>query len=74
MRRNLSTLDRDIGQDWSRIIQEAFLHGIDCDIIQNGLLPGRNVQGIHEVSDVQNYHFQISWQPYLIPLVLYLIL
>ena len=58
MKRDLSTLDRDIGQDWSRIIQEAFKHGIDCDIIQNGLLPGRSVQGIHEVSDVQNYQLE----------------
>jgi len=58
MRRDLSTLDRDIGQPWSRIIQEAFKHGIDCDIIQNGLLPGRPVQGIHEVSLVQNYQLE----------------
>ncbi len=58
MRRDLSAIDRDIGQDWSRIIQEAFKHGIDCDIIQNGLLPGRPVQGIHEVSDVQNYQLE----------------
>ena len=55
MRRDLSTLDRDIGQDWSRIIQEAFKHGIDGAIMQGGLLPGREVQGIHEVSDTQNY-------------------
>ena len=55
MRRDLSTLDRDIGQDWSRIIQEAFKHGIDCTITQGGLLPGREVQGIHEVSETQNY-------------------
>lgn len=32
MKRNLSALDRDVGQDWSRIIQEAFADGIDCDI------------------------------------------
>lgn len=55
MKRDLSTLDRDIGQDWSRIIQEAFKHGIDCTIMQGGLLPGREVQGIHEVSKTQNY-------------------
>jgi len=55
MKRDLSTLDRDIGQPWSRIIQEAFKHGIDCTIMQGGLLPGRKVQGIHEVSKTQNY-------------------
>ncbi|GAH66015.1 unnamed protein product, partial [marine sediment metagenome] len=55
MRRDLSTLDRDIGQPWSRIIQEAFKHGIDGTIMQGGLLPGREVQGIHEVSETQNY-------------------
>lgn len=55
MRRDLSTLDRDIGQPWSRIIQEAFKHGIDGAITQGGLLPGRVVQGIHEVSKTQNY-------------------
>jgi len=55
MRRDLSTIDRNIGQMWSRIIQEAFEHGIDCDIIQGGLLPGRPVQGLYEVSETQNY-------------------
>jgi hypothetical protein len=55
MRRDLSTLDRDIGQPWSRIIQEAFKHGIDCDIIYGGLIPGRDEQGLYEVSDTQNY-------------------
>ena len=55
MKRDLSAIDRDIGQDWSRIIQEAFKHGIDCDIIQGGLLPGRPVQGLYEVKDIQNY-------------------
>ena len=55
MRRDLSAIDRDIGQDWSRIIQEAFKHGIDCDIIQGGLLSGRFVQSSYEVSAIQNY-------------------
>ena len=55
MRRDLSVLDRDIGQDWSRIIQDAFKHGIDCDIIQGGLLAGGSVQDIHAVSATQNY-------------------
>jgi len=55
MKRDLSAIDRDIGQDWSRIIQEAFKHGIDCNIIQGGLLEGKSEQGIYEVSDTQNY-------------------
>jgi len=58
MKRDLSAIDRDIGQDWSRIIQEAFKHGIDCDIMQMGLLPGRSEQGIHEVSTIQNYQLE----------------
>jgi len=55
MRRDLSTLDRDIGQPWSRIIQEAFKHGIDCDIIYGGLLAGKEEQDIHKASATQNY-------------------
>ena len=55
MKRNLSTLDRDIGQPWSRIIQEAFKHGIDGPITFGGLLAGRDEQDIHEVSSIQNY-------------------
>jgi len=55
MRRDLSTIDRDIGQDWSRIIQEAFKHGIDCDIIHGGLLEGKSEQDIHKASATQNY-------------------
>lgn len=55
MKRDLSAIDRDIGQDWSRIIQEAFKHGINCNIIQGGLLDGKSEQGLYEVSDIQNY-------------------
>jgi len=54
-RQDLSALDRDIGQDWSRIIQEAFKHGIDCDIIHGGLLVGRPEQGLYEQSATANY-------------------
>lgn len=55
MRRDLSAIDRNIGQMWSRLIQEAFKHGIDCDIIHGGLLAGRPEQGLYEVSATQNY-------------------
>jgi len=55
MRRDLSTLDRDIGQDWSRIIQEAFADGIDGIIMQGGRLVNRPAQGIRAVSTIQNY-------------------
>jgi len=54
-RQDLSALDRDIGQTWSRIIQEAFKHGIDCDIIQGGLLTGKTEQGLYAVSTIKNY-------------------
>lgn len=55
MKRDLSAIDRDIGQPWSRIIQEAFKHGIDCDIIHGGLLEGKSEQDIHKASATQNY-------------------
>jgi len=55
MKRDLSAIDRDIGQDWSRIIQEAFEHGIDCDIIHGGLLEGKSEQDIYKASATQNY-------------------
>lgn len=48
MKRDLSAIDRDIGQDWSRIIQEAFAHGITNDMVHGGLEPGQTaLQGIH---------------------------
>jgi len=51
MRRDLSTLDRDIGQDWSRILQEAFAHGILNDMIFGGLEPGQTImQALYAVS------------------------
>lgn len=55
MRRDLSTIDRDIGQDWSRIIQEAFAHGILNDMISGGLEPGQTVmQALYSVSTIKN--------------------
>ncbi len=55
MKRDLSSIDTNIGQMWSRIIQEAFKHGIDCDIIHGGLLEGKSEQDIHKASATQNY-------------------
>jgi len=55
MRQDLSTLDRDIGQPWSRVIQEAFRDGIDCDIIHGGLLVGGTIQGLYGQSATPNY-------------------
>jgi len=55
MRRDLSALDRDIAQPLGRILQDAFAHGITCDLIFGGLLTGGTVQGINEVSATQNY-------------------
>jgi len=55
MRQDLSTLDRDIGQPWSRVIQEAFRDGIDCDIIHGGLLVGGSQQGLYGQSATPNY-------------------
>ena len=56
MKRNLATLDTDIGQDWSRIIQDAFADGITCDLItEGGLETDKTVQAIMSVSATQNY-------------------
>ena len=55
MRRDLSNLDRDIRGDAMRIFQEAFADGIDCDILQGGMLAGRSTQSILETSTIQNY-------------------
>lgn len=55
MRRDLSTIDRDIGQDWSRIIQEAFAHGITNDMIYGGLVTGQTaLQALNVAQIIQN--------------------
>lgn len=54
-RQNLAGLDRDICQPLGRLIQEAFKHGIDCDIIHGGLLVGGSEQGLYEQSATPNY-------------------
>ena len=38
MRQDLSALDRDIQQALGRVLQEAFKHGIDCDILRGGYI------------------------------------
>jgi len=54
-RRDLSALDRDIGQPWSRIIDDAFQHGITNDMIYGGLEPGQTaLQAIHAISATKN--------------------
>jgi len=45
----------NIGQMVSRRIQEAFKYGIDCDIIQGGLLVSGAEQSIYAQSITQNY-------------------
>lgn len=56
MIRNLATLDRDIGQGLSRIIQEAFADGLVINKqYSSGLLAGGVDQDILEVSDTQNF-------------------
>lgn len=65
MKRDLSTLDRDIGQDWSRIIQEAFAHGMTNDMVFGGLEVGQTaLQGLYEASTVKNCRLgtrRITW-------------
>jgi len=55
MRRDLSALDRDIGQPWSRIIDDAFQHGITNDMIFGGLEPGQTaLQDLQTVQATKN--------------------
>jgi len=54
---NLATLDRDMMQPLSRVIQEAAAHGIENDLIFGKLLPGGVEQGLFELSTPQNYVF-----------------
>lgn len=56
-RRDLANLDPDIGQDWSRIIQDAFKNGLElsCDLIFGERLANRPEQGIYAGSAIQNY-------------------
>lgn len=55
VRQNLAAMDRDIAQMVGRPLQEAFAHGIDCDIIHGGLLSGQStVQSIYAEAASQN--------------------
>lgn len=54
-RQDLSAIDRDMNIALGRIIQEAFKHGIDCDIIQGGKLAAGDEQGLYVQSATQNY-------------------
>ncbi len=55
-RRDLSTLDRDIGQPWSRLIMEYFRDGSTGQVISDGgLKVGGSAQTEWAVSATQNY-------------------
>lgn len=54
-RQDLSALDTDMSIALGRIIQQAFKHGIDCDIIQGGKLAAGVEQGLYVQSATQNY-------------------
>ena len=54
-KQDLANLDRDIGQMLGRPFQEAFAHGIDCDIVHGGLLAGQtSLQSVYDQSITQN--------------------
>jgi len=53
--RNLATLDRDMHQQLSRTIQEAFANGMENDLILGTMLVGGAPQSVYEESAVQNY-------------------
>jgi len=65
MKRDLSTIDRDIGQDWSRIIQEAFAHGILNEMIYGGLEVGQTaLQGLYVAQTTKNCAYgtrRVKW-------------
>jgi len=51
----MATLDRDILQAHGRVIQEAFAHGIENDMIYGGLMPGQSaIQSLHAEGSAQN--------------------
>lgn len=55
-KRNLATIDTDIGQDWSRLIKEAFADGLDCDLITEGGKTTTGIdQGLKTVSLAKNF-------------------
>jgi len=57
-RRDLSVLDRDIGQPWSRIIMESFRDGsTGAKISEGGLIPSQTAQRTLEVSATQAYTY-----------------
>lgn len=59
-RRDLSTLDRDIGQPWSRIIRENIIDGTSRTeevISQGGRIAGQTAHGPLEVSATQVYTY-----------------
>lgn len=65
MRRNFATLDRDILQAHGRIIQEAFAHGIENDMIYGGLEIGQTaLQGLYATQLIKNCLFgtrRVTW-------------
>lgn len=57
-RRDLSVLDRDIGQPWSRIIMESFRDGSTGAVIsEGGLIPSQTAHGTLSVSATQVYTY-----------------
>lgn len=65
-RKNLANLDRDILQAHGRIIQEAFAHGIENDMIFGGLEAGQSVmQGLEVAQTTRNCKIatrRVTWE------------
>jgi len=54
-KRNLATMDAFMFTPVGRLLQQAFAHGINCDIIHGGLEVGQtSLQGIYETNVTQN--------------------
>lgn len=65
-RRNLATLDTDIGQMIGRPLQQAMAHGIENDMIYGGLIAGQtSVQNLYVSQTTQNCLVpsrRVTWQ------------
>lgn len=53
--RDLSALDRTVFQPLARLLQEAFAHGLENDLIIGKMVSGGSAQSLYEVTDTQNY-------------------
>ena len=55
MKRDLANIDTDMFTPIGRLLQQSFAHGINCDIVQGGILTGQtSLQSVYAESETQN--------------------